>query len=148
MNPFAFELISKYEVSDPNNPPLTAYWDALGRVWTIGYGSTGPDITEGTTWSLQQAKDRLGQDILRFEKIVRSYVEVALSDQSLGSLISLEYNAGPSRTSTIYQLINNKQFILAASEFPKWDHCRNKEVLGLKIRRFDEGLTFLRGLVK
>ncbi|MBX7020690.1 lysozyme, partial [Providencia rettgeri] len=26
---------------------LEAYWDADGKVWTIGWGDTGPDVVQG-----------------------------------------------------------------------------------------------------
>lgn len=146
MNQTAFNLIVQYEVSNPDKPPLESYWDSLGGVWTIGYGSTGPDINKETVWTLQQCKDRLIKDMQKFEDEARQSVHVILSNQSLGALISLEYNANPPPSSTIYKLINSRNFLSAADEFPKWDHCHKKEVLGLKIRRYDEALTFLKGL--
>lgn len=146
VNKYAFDLITRYEVSDPDSPPLKSYWDTLGKVWTIGYGSTGTDITENTQWTIDQCKSRLAYDMQRFENLVRHAVHVALSDQALGALISLEYNTGPPDSSTLYTLINKKMFLAAADEFPKWDHAQQKEILGLKIRRYDEALTFLRGL--
>jgi len=146
MNKYAFDLITRYEVDNPDAPPLKSYWDTLGHVWTIGYGSTGPDITESTQWTLDQCKTRLAYDMQRFENQVRFAVHVALSDQCMGALISLAYNASPPSSATLYKLINQKNFSAAADEFPKWDHAQKKEILGLKIRRYDEALTFLRGL--
>lgn len=42
---------------------LTAYWDHIGKVWTVGYGHTGPDVTEGTVWTLAQAEAALAEDL-------------------------------------------------------------------------------------
>ncbi len=44
---------------------LVAYPDPIsgGVPWTIGYGQTGPDITEGTVWTEQQAEDALTQTL-------------------------------------------------------------------------------------
>lgn len=42
---------------------LTAYWDPIGKVWTVGYGHTGPDVTEGTVWTLAQAEAALAEDL-------------------------------------------------------------------------------------
>lgn len=42
---------------------LTAYWDPIGKVWTVGYGHTGPDVTEGTVWTLAKAEAALAEDL-------------------------------------------------------------------------------------
>ena len=34
---------------------LKAYWDPIGKVWTIGDGHTGPDVGPDTVWTRQQA---------------------------------------------------------------------------------------------
>ena len=34
--------------------------------WTIGWGSTGPDIRPGTTWSLEAAQSRLSAEVAHF----------------------------------------------------------------------------------
>lgn len=35
---------------------LVAYWDKIGKKWTIGYGCTGPLIVEGTKWTQADAE--------------------------------------------------------------------------------------------
>jgi GH24 family phage-related lysozyme (muramidase) len=50
----------------PNGLPiLKAYGDPLtkGPPWTIGFGSTGPDITEDTVWTEDQAEIALEADV-------------------------------------------------------------------------------------
>lgn len=34
---------------------LKAFWDPIGKVWTCGYGCTGPEIRDGTIWTQRQA---------------------------------------------------------------------------------------------
>ena len=34
---------------------LKAYWDPIGKCWTIGDGHTGPDVGPDTVWTRQQA---------------------------------------------------------------------------------------------
>lgn len=41
---------------------LAAYWDPIGKVWTCGYGSTGPNVTENTVWTQAQADAHLVAD--------------------------------------------------------------------------------------
>ncbi|MCQ9618418.1 hypothetical protein L1889_18430 [Paenalcaligenes niemegkensis] len=42
---------------------LEAYWDANGKVWTIGWGDTGPDVVEGLVITQAEADRRLGQSL-------------------------------------------------------------------------------------
>ena len=42
---------------------LTAYWDPIGNVWTVGWGSTGPAVHEGTVWTLEEAEAALQNDV-------------------------------------------------------------------------------------
>lgn len=44
---------------------LEAYPDPLsgGEPWTIGYGQTGPGITQGTVWTLEQAEEGLSDGL-------------------------------------------------------------------------------------
>ena len=46
---------------------LNAYPDPLshGDPWTIGYGSTGPDIRQGVVWTQEQADAALEADASR-----------------------------------------------------------------------------------
>ena len=58
---------------------LTAYPDPGsrdGNPWTIGYGSTGPDIRKGAVWSLSKADARFLADIRRFEDQVEKALQV------------------------------------------------------------------------
>lgn len=43
---------------------LNAYWDNIGKVWTIGYGHTGPDVVEGLTCTPGEAEQWLESDLL------------------------------------------------------------------------------------
>ena len=43
-----------------------AYQDKYGKVWTIGYGHTGPDVYEGQIITKEQAGNLLKNDLKRF----------------------------------------------------------------------------------
>ena len=47
---------------------VTSYPDpgTRGHPWTIGYGSTGPEIQPGTVWTMQQCEDALDHHIAYF----------------------------------------------------------------------------------
>ncbi len=42
---------------------LKAYWDPIGKCWTIGDGHTGPDVGPDTVWTRQQADATLLSDL-------------------------------------------------------------------------------------
>ena len=41
---------------------LHAYWDPVGKVWTAGYGHTGPDVTPGMLVTIELARKWLYDD--------------------------------------------------------------------------------------
>jgi lysozyme len=57
----------------------------------------------------------------------------------------LNLGTGAFADSTLLKLINQSRFLEAAKEFPKWDHDGGRQVKGLLLRRFKEGLLFLEG---
>jgi len=124
---------------------LTAYWDGLGDVWTIGYGTTGPDIHGGLTWTLEQCEDRLASDIAAFSQSVIQLLSVQVNDNQLAALISFAYNLGASAlaSSTLLALLNQGDFQGAAAQFPRWDHSGSQVVQGLLNRRNAEMALFL-----
>lgn len=79
---------------------LTAYWDDFGKVWTIGWGQTGPDIREGTVWSQQHADYRLLQTLsIKFASVKKTWPGAErLHPRAQASLIDLVYNRGSSLT--------------------------------------------------
>jgi GH24 family phage-related lysozyme (muramidase) len=79
---------------------LTAYWDAYGKVWTVGWGITGPDVREGTVWSQQHADYRLLQRLaLDFARVKATWPGAErLHPKAQASLIDLVYNRGASLT--------------------------------------------------
>ena len=126
---------------------LTSYKDQ-GGVWTIGYGSTGPDIVANTTWTQQQADARLASDIMKAEQQARKLVHKALSDTAFAPIISFVYNmgAGALEKSHLLQCINSGNYMEAANEWIRWSHVGSEEDKGLLIRRLEEAAMFLRGV--
>jgi len=75
-----------------------AYPDPLtkGPPWTIGFGSTGPDITQGTVWTRAQAESRLDSDILNITEWCKAHYPWwgTLSDLRQDVLVSMAYQLG------------------------------------------------------
>ena len=73
---------------------LSAYLDGCG-VWTIGYGSTGPDIIAGTVWTPAQCDARFAAQLEQFADQVTALLDdAATSPAQFDALVSFAYNAG------------------------------------------------------
>lgn len=125
--------------------PLTAYWDALGKVWTIGWGHTGPEVCEGLVWTQEQADAALVSDYAGCEASVNQCVTVPLNQGEFDALVDIEFNVGRGaiEKSTLLKLLNAGDRDGAAAQFPEWDHAGSKVVAGLLRRRQAEEQEFL-----
>ena len=123
---------------------LEAYRCPAG-VLTIGYGTTGSRVYEGQVIDKATAIKWLNEDVKFFRDGIMDMVEVPLNDYQLGALTSLAYNVGLGalKDSIIIRLINDRKFIEASNEFPKWCWADGKQLRGLKIRREKERKLFL-----
>jgi lysozyme len=122
---------------------LTAYWDGLGKVWTIGWGHTR-GVSEGVTCSQQQADDWLMEDISSSERNVNAHVKIEINQHEFDALVDFDFNLGDGALngSTLLRLLNAGDFSAAAKEFEKWDHAAGKVVAGLLRRRLAEEKEF------
>lgn len=118
---------------------LVAYKCPAG-VWTIGWGATGPGITEGVRWTQAQADERLARDVEKFMVGVRKLLRRPVTEAQLGAMTSLAYNIGIGAfgSSTLLRLFNAGQTDLAAAQFAVWRRAGGKVLQGLVNRRADE----------
>lgn len=74
-----------------------AYRDTRG-IWTIGVGHTSaagpPDVSEGTTLTLQQVLDLFAKDVAQYENAVNRAIKVDLTQNQFDALVSICYNIG------------------------------------------------------
>jgi len=117
---------------------------------TIGFGTTrinGKPFNIGYTITEAQAEEYLKADLIEFEKYVKRYVRVNLTQQEFDALVSFTYNFGPSRlaTSTLLKKLNSKDYIAAADQFLAWNQSGGKVLPGLTKRRAAEKDLFLTG---
>jgi lysozyme len=140
-SPACFELVKSSEGLN-----LRAYRDVAG-VWTIGFGHTGPEVTEGLVWTQQQADAQLETDLRTAAHGVDIEIHVPLSQGEYDALVSFVFNLGKGRlaTSTLCSLLNKGHHVDAAAEFPRWAKAGQNIVKGLLVRRFKEALLFLEG---
>lgn len=68
---------------------LKAYWDVTGKVWTIGFGHTGPDVHQGLEITYERAVELLGQDTAALIERVKDRPVL-----EAGAMVSFGYNLG------------------------------------------------------
>lgn len=134
----AYDLLKEFE-----GLRLEAYKDVAG-VWTIGYGHTG-GVKAGDSITLEQAKQLLDQDLVRFEKAVNDGVKRPMTQNQYNAFVSLAYNIGVSGFlgSTALRRFNAGDVKGAADAITWWNQAGGKVVKGLVRRRAAERDLFL-----
>jgi lysozyme len=149
----ATEFVKKWEgyMKKLPNGDCQAYWDSLGKVWTIGWGSTyykdGSRIKEGDTLTLQQASDLLNYELSSKESEIRKFINYQnLTDNQYAALISIAFNAGAGglKSSKITSAVNGGQDVSSVSKIISDSIVTAKGVFvqGLKNRRIDEAKLY------
>lgn len=140
--PLALESIKRWEQCR-----LRAYLDAVG-IWTIGWGSTGPDVRQGLVWTQEQADERLLRDVSRFAATVDARVLADLAPHEFAALVSFTYNVGAEnfRKSTLLRLLNAGDKSGAAEQLGRWVYGtkdgKRIKLRGLVNRRAAERALF------
>lgn len=121
---------------------LKAYKCPAG-VWTIGYGSTGPDIKAGLVWTLKQAEDRLAADVNKFAAGVEKAAGKCTQGQ-FDALVSFAYNVGLGalQSSTLLRLHRAGDHRGAYAQFARWNKAGGKVLAGLTRRRAAEAALY------
>lgn len=126
---------------------LEAYPDpgTGGKPWTIGWGSTGPDIGPGTVWTQEEADARFLDDLTEFGDGVDRLVRVPLTDNQFAALAAFAYNVGLGALagSTLLRKLNAGDYQGAADQLPRWNKGGGRVLPGLVRRRAAERDLFL-----
>lgn len=149
LGPKGIALIQKWEgyANDLGDGRVQAYPDpASGGVpWTIGWGSTGPDITKGTIWTREKAQHRFLAHVDEFSAGVTRNVGNAPTTQAQhDAMCSLAYNVGLANFagSTLLKKHKAGDYAGAADEFARWNRAAGKVMTGLTNRRADEAKLY------
>ncbi len=127
---------------------LTAYMPTAHDVPTIGFGSTGPDIHLGMTWTQAQADARFAADLGRFADSVAGLIgDAPTTPCQFGAMCSLAYNIGAHAFSGSTVLRKHKagDHAGAAVGFGLWNKQAGTVLRGLTIRRAREASLYLTG---
>jgi lysozyme len=117
-----------------------------GDPWTIGWGSTGPDIHKGLVWTQQQCDDRLAADVQRFALQADKLIGPASTTQSeFDALVSFAYNLGLGNlaSSTLLKLHKAGKHDEAAQQFLRWNRASGQVMRGLTRRREAEAALYV-----
>ena len=142
VGPKARALIKEFEQCR-----LKAYMPTPDDVPTIGWGSTGPDIRMGMTWTQEQADQRFDQDVQKFGAKVSALLgDAPTTPAQFGALTSLAYNIGTGegglKTSTLLRLHKAGSYTAAQAEFGRWNKQAGKVLNGLTRRRAREAALY------
>lgn len=144
------DLIKEFEGCEKDRPDgkFEAYPDpgsADGKPWTIGWGSTGPDVTPATVWTKEQCDARFDQDIQKYANAVSEAIGNAPTTQNqFDALVSFHYNTGAIRTATLTKKHKAGDFVAAQAEFLRWNKNAGRVMKGLVRRRAAEAELYKR----
>ena len=116
-----------------------------GDPWTIGWGSTGPDIKRGVVWSQQQCDARFQQHLASFAQGVANAIGGAPTSQNqFDAMVSFAYNVGLGnlQSSTLLKKHKAGDYAGAAAEFGRWNKAAGKVMAGLTRRRAAEAALY------
>lgn len=106
------------------------------KVWTCGWGSTGPDVFPGRAWTQEYADFRMEKDALRFAKGALALCPGAEGAQ-LDALADFAYNLGLGnlKASTLRKVFNEGDLEEAKRQLMRWVFAGGRRLRGLEIRR-------------
>lgn len=113
-------------------------------VWTLGWGCTA-GVTEGMTWTKDQAEQNLRKELIQHENHVKRLVTVDLNQHEFDAMVSFTYNVGGEalETSTLLRCLNKSDRAGASRAFHLWNKGGGKVLPGLVSRRAREATLFL-----
>ena len=149
IGPDGIKLIQSFEGCARKRPDgsYDAYPDPAtgGDPWTIGWGSTGPDIRRGVVWTQQQCDDRFAAHVGEFASKVEAAIGGAATTQhQFDAMVSLAYNIGMGNFSASTLLRKHKagDHAGAAAQFAVWNKANKKVMAGLTRRRAAEAALY------
>lgn len=134
------KAVKDFEGFDSN-----AYWDAYGKVWTIGWGRTH-GVNWGDTTTPDDEHDWLVGYLEGLQMRIRRHVRVAISELQEEALVSFAFNCGLGAlvSSTLLRKLNVGDHAGAAKEFDRWIYAGQVVLNGLITRRAEERSWFER----
>lgn len=125
---------------------LKAYRCPAG-VLTIGYGHTGPDVSENKKITHDEAEALLHQDVTHASDSVLQLTRGKVSQGQLDALTDFVFNLGSGKLKSSTLLAKHKtgNYTGAAAEFGRWIYGDGHPMPGLIKRRAAETHLYLSG---
>ncbi len=128
------------------------HYNCAAKYCTIGYGHLIAEAACNTIdplpfpdgLTLEEGEALFEEDIRPARHYVDAYVQVDLTDDQAGALVSFVFNLGATnfRNSTLLRRINQERFDEAADQFGRWVYANGQEFEGLVTRRACEAALF------
>ena len=147
IGPDGIALIKSFEgcAKERADSTFEAYPDpgSGGDPWTIGWGSTGPDIKRGTVWTQAQCDERFAEHVAHFaDGVARALGAAATTQHQFDAMVSLHYNTGALLASTLFRMHKAGDFTGAKAQFSRWNKASGKIMAGLVRRRAAEAALY------
>lgn len=126
---------------DLGNGTVEAYFDTAGNVWTIGYGTTGPAITQGTVWTYAQCDAALQSRLnAAHAELLANCPGVTFPPGAQDALTDFIYNEGDGRFegSTVKKCVMAGDWAGVKTHLLDWELAGGKRLAGLVTRREGE----------
>lgn len=133
----------------------TTYWDALGKVWTVCGGVTGPGVIPGKTYTEAECIELETAYIAKMYGRMGSCVAGEFDPSVVKAFGHFAYNVGPEAfcRSTAARLLNQGRVREACEQIPRWRYVGGKDCAvrankcyGIVTRRQWEYQTCLEGV--
>jgi len=125
----------------------TAYRDPVG-IPTSCAGHTGPEVSLGQRFTLQQCMDQLAADAVKHGLEIDRCIKRPIPLESRAAFTSFAFNVGSGAfcKSTALRKLNAGDLRGACAELSRWTKAGGRELPGLVRRRADERRLCERGL--
>ena len=111
--------------------------------WTIGWGSTGPDIHEGLIWTQGQCDARFARQLESFAaEVAHAIGDAPTSANQFDAMVAFHYNTGAIAHARLTRLHIRGDYIGAKSAFADWTRSQGVVLPGLVRRRAAEAALY------
>ncbi|EID2652962.1 lysozyme [Escherichia coli] len=132
-------------IADYEGCRLQPYQCSAG-VWTDGIGNTS-GVVPGRTITERQAAQTLITNVQRTERALEKCVLQVMPQKVYDAVVSFAFNVGTGNacSSTLVKLLNQKRWVEACRQLPRWVYVKGVFNQGLDNRRAREMAWCLKG---